>query len=52
MAEAETESHLNPLSVLYSLEESMPENTIIIADGGDFVGSAAYILRWIDQLCV
>ncbi|XP_072182108.1 2-hydroxyacyl-CoA lyase 2-like [Diadema setosum] len=46
--------YLNPLSVLYQLEEVMEENSIIVADGGDFVGSASYILRprgplkWLD----
>ena len=53
-AEDDPEDHLNPLKVLYHLEEAMSENSIIVADGGDFVGSAAYILRprgplrWLD----
>ena len=48
------EKHLNPLRVLYHAEEAMSENSIIVVDGGDFVGSAAYILRprgpmrWLD----
>ena len=37
--------HLNPLKVLHCLEDIMSANSIIVADGGDFVGSAAYILR-------
>uniref|UniRef100_A0A095A1J0 2-hydroxyacyl-CoA lyase 2 n=1 Tax=Schistosoma haematobium TaxID=6185 RepID=A0A095A1J0_SCHHA len=51
--------HNNPLSVLWKLEHyGLPtdssEDSIIIADGGDFVGSAAYIVRprqplsWLD----
>ncbi|KAJ7372428.1 hypothetical protein OS493_018931 [Desmophyllum pertusum] len=46
--------HLNPLKLLYNLENVMPNNSIIVADGGDFVGTAAYILRprgpltWLD----
>jgi acetolactate synthase-like protein len=54
MATEETETHLNPLAVLHSLEKILPENAILVADGGDFVGSAAYILRprrplsWLD----
>lgn len=46
--------HLNPLKVLHIAEEAMSTNSIIVADGGDFVGSAAYImrprgpLRWLD----
>ena len=48
------EEHLNPLKVLHITENVMSEDSIIIADGGDFVGSAAYILRprgplkWLD----
>ena len=48
------EKHLNPLSVLYEVEDNLSENSILVADGGDFVGSAAYILRprgpmkWLD----
>ena len=53
-AEQVPEQHLNPLKVLHIAEEVMSENSIIVADGGDFVGSAAYILRprgplrWLD----
>ncbi|XP_015790394.1 acetolactate synthase-like protein [Tetranychus urticae] len=51
---APTDKHLNPLSVLTKLESLLPEDTYIIADGGDFVGTASYILkprgplRWLD----
>ena len=55
MAYQPTDAHLNPLKVLNDLEETLdPEKTILVADGGDFVGSAAYILRprgpltWLD----
>ena len=47
-------AHINPLHVLHTAEEVMSSNTIMVADGGDFVGSAAYILRprgpllWLD----
>ncbi|XP_068098868.1 2-hydroxyacyl-CoA lyase 2 [Hyperolius riggenbachi] len=53
-AEEKTERHLNPLKVLHMVDEAMAEDSIIVADGGDFVGSAAYILRprgplrWLD----
>ena len=46
--------HLNALKVLYLAEEVMSDDSILVADGGDFVGSAAYILRprgplrWLD----
>uniref|UniRef100_A0A672STI4 2-hydroxyacyl-CoA lyase 2 n=1 Tax=Sinocyclocheilus grahami TaxID=75366 RepID=A0A672STI4_SINGR len=49
-----TERHLNPLSVLHRVDELLAEDSILVADGGDFVGSAAYIMRprgpirWLD----
>lgn len=45
MAESPTESYLNPIKILHTVEELMDDNSIIVADGGDFVGTAAYILR-------
>ncbi|KAM4651711.1 2-hydroxyacyl-CoA lyase 2 [Discoglossus pictus] len=50
-AEEKTERHLNPLKVLHLVDEAMTEDSIIVADGGDFVGSAAYILRPRGPLC-
>uniref|UniRef100_A0A8B9JHJ0 2-hydroxyacyl-CoA lyase 2 n=1 Tax=Astyanax mexicanus TaxID=7994 RepID=A0A8B9JHJ0_ASTMX len=50
-AEEKTERHLNPLSVLQRVDELMAEDSIIVADGGDFVGSAAYIMRPRGPLC-
>ncbi|XP_048448381.1 2-hydroxyacyl-CoA lyase 2-like [Rhincodon typus] len=53
-AEEEVMTHLNPLKVLHRVEHLMEEDSIIVTDGGDFVGSAAYILkprgplRWLD----
>ncbi|XP_053728874.1 2-hydroxyacyl-CoA lyase 2 [Synchiropus splendidus] len=53
-ADEKTEHHLNPLKVLHLVDELMSDDSIIVADGGDFVGSAAYImrprgpLRWLD----
>uniref|UniRef100_A0A8D0D065 2-hydroxyacyl-CoA lyase 2 n=1 Tax=Sander lucioperca TaxID=283035 RepID=A0A8D0D065_SANLU len=53
-ADEKTERHLNPLKVLHCVDELMAEDSIIVADGGDFVGSAAYIMRprgpmrWLD----
>ncbi|XP_076450796.1 2-hydroxyacyl-CoA lyase 2-like [Babylonia areolata] len=49
-----TDVHLNPLKVLHTVEDLMGDNTIMVADGGDFVATAAYILRprgpltWLD----
>jgi acetolactate synthase-1/2/3 large subunit len=45
---------LNPLLLLKKLDDFLDDNSIIVADGGDFVGTAAYILqpagplRWLD----
>ncbi|XP_021926638.1 acetolactate synthase-like protein [Zootermopsis nevadensis] len=49
-----TDKYLNPLKLLYEVEKILPDNAILVADGGDFVGTAAYILRprgplgWLD----
>ncbi|XP_038596395.1 LOW QUALITY PROTEIN: 2-hydroxyacyl-CoA lyase 2 [Tachyglossus aculeatus] len=43
--------HLNPLKVLGLVEEALPANSVLVADGGDFVGSAAYIVRPRGPLC-
>ncbi|XP_069694654.1 2-hydroxyacyl-CoA lyase 2-like isoform X1 [Periplaneta americana] len=46
--------YLNPLKLLFQLEKCLPDNAVLIADGGDFVGTAAYVLRpraplsWLD----
>jgi len=48
------DKYLNPLKVLHEVEKVLPDNAILVADGGDFVGTAAYILRprgplsWLD----
>ncbi|XP_048726939.2 2-hydroxyacyl-CoA lyase 2-like isoform X2 [Ostrea edulis] len=53
-AEEKTDQHLNPLKVLHIAEEVMSDDTVMVADGGDFVATAAYILRpraplhWLD----
>ena len=40
------DKYLNPMKVLHEVEKILPDNAILVADGGDFVGTAAYILRW------
>ncbi|KAJ3087690.1 hypothetical protein HK102_010488, partial [Quaeritorhiza haematococci] len=46
--------NINPLASLYALNEYLKPSTILVADGGDYVGSAAYILKprgylqWLD----
>jgi len=44
----------NPLAVCKGVNETLAEDSIVVADGGDFVGTASYIvrpkgpLRWLD----
>lgn len=38
--------HLNPINVLHVLEDSIADNSILVADGGDFVATAAYVTRY------
>ncbi|KAN0031419.1 hypothetical protein ACTFIV_005283 [Dictyostelium citrinum] len=48
------EGFLNPLKALEMFDQQLPHKTIMVADGGDFVGSASYIVRpraplaWLD----
>lgn len=45
---------MNPVRLCQVLEENIDENSILVADGGDFVGTASYIVRprgpltWLD----
>jgi acetolactate synthase-1/2/3 large subunit len=45
---------LNPLAVCRALETTVGDDSVIVADGGDFVGTASYVLRprrplsWLD----
>ncbi|MFP3942099.1 MAG: thiamine pyrophosphate-binding protein, partial [Thermoanaerobaculia bacterium] len=51
---AEDTPPLNPLHLLRELEAALPEDSVLVADGGDFVASASYVLRprgplrWLD----
>ncbi|MGB5544724.1 MAG: thiamine pyrophosphate-binding protein [Gammaproteobacteria bacterium] len=44
----------NPLALCSSINEALSEDSIVVADGGDFVGTASYIVRprgplqWLD----
>ena len=46
--------YLNPVRLLLALEDILPPNAILVADVGDFVGTAAYVTRargpggWLD----
>lgn len=45
---------VNPLALLRAVDRHLPDDSVIVADGGDFVASAAYILNprrplsWLD----
>jgi acetolactate synthase-1/2/3 large subunit len=45
---------LNPLALCQAIDDALAEDSILVADGGDFVGTASYItrprgpLRWLD----
>jgi acetolactate synthase-1/2/3 large subunit len=53
-AAAASETGLNPLTVCQVIDRSLESSSIVIADGGDFVSTASYILRprgplsWLD----
>ena len=46
--------HVNPVAFFRALDQAAGDNAIFVADGGDFVGTASYILRprgplaWLD----
>jgi acetolactate synthase-1/2/3 large subunit len=52
-ATAETE-HVNPLALCQAIEELLPEDSVLVVDGGDFVATASYVvqprgpLSWLD----
>ena len=52
-ADAETE-HINPLRLLKEIDAVMDDDSLIVADGGDFVATASYTVRprgplsWLD----
>ncbi len=53
-AAAPAEGGLNPLAVCRALDGVLGRDSVIVADGGDFVGTASYVLRprgplsWLD----
>jgi acetolactate synthase-1/2/3 large subunit len=53
-AEAGVAGGLNPLRLCRAIERALPANSVIVADGGDFVSTASYVLRprrplaWLD----
>ena len=53
MAEAGSE-HVDPLAFLRALDAVLPDDSVLVGDGGDFVATASYVLRprrplsWLD----
>lgn len=53
-AEAPVNLGINPIKLFRELEPALDDNTILVADGGDFVATSAYTLRpraplsWLD----
>ncbi|NUP84592.1 MAG: thiamine pyrophosphate-binding protein, partial [Burkholderiaceae bacterium] len=47
-------THVNPLALLREIDRQADEQAVFVADGGDFVGTASYVLRprgplgWLD----
>jgi acetolactate synthase-1/2/3 large subunit len=45
---------LNPIALCQAIERVMPDHAVIVADGGDFVATASYVIRprrplsWLD----
>jgi acetolactate synthase-like protein len=46
MALDKPDAHLNTVAVCMALEQTLPDDCILVADGGDFVGTAAYTIRF------
>jgi acetolactate synthase-1/2/3 large subunit len=42
---------INPVALFRTLDALLPEGAVIVADGGDFVGTASYTLRPRTPLC-
>jgi acetolactate synthase-like protein len=53
-AAAGTEGGMNPLGLCRALEAALGDDSVVVADGGDFVSTASYVLRprgplsWLD----
>jgi len=45
---------INPVNLCRNIDAQLPENSVLVADGGDFVGTASYIVKprkplsWLD----
>jgi acetolactate synthase-1/2/3 large subunit len=54
MKAAQPSTHVNPLALFRAMDALLPDRSTLIADGGDFVATASYIVRprrplsWLD----
>lgn len=54
MADEPTDTGINPLHLCREIDRAMADDALIVADGGDFVATASYVLRpraplaWLD----
>ena len=42
---------VNPVALLRAVDAGLPDDSVIVADGGDFVGTASYIVKPRKPLC-
>jgi thiamine pyrophosphate-dependent acetolactate synthase large subunit-like protein len=42
---------INPVTLCRSIDSQLPDDSVIVADGGDFVGTASYIVKPRKPLC-
>jgi acetolactate synthase-1/2/3 large subunit len=51
---AESGEYVNPVNLCRAINDQLPDNSAIVADGGDFVGTSSYIVKprkrlsWLD----
>jgi acetolactate synthase-like protein len=51
---AEPTEHVNPVALVREIEAVLPEDSVLVGDGGDFVATASYVVRprgplsWLD----
>ena len=50
-AAEKTGEFINPVTLLRCIDAQLPDDSVIVADGGDFVGTASYIVKPRRPLC-
>jgi thiamine pyrophosphate-dependent acetolactate synthase large subunit-like protein len=46
-----TGEFINPVTLLRAIDAQLPDSSVLVADGGDFVGTASYIVKPRKPLC-